>query len=93
MSYKHFGLAAGFAVAANAFMIPSTMSAPEIKDDGINALKSFNPMKMANDDAAKESGHVVKLECPGCEVAGAQGVPMSLVRYRYSTIQVYERRC
>lgn len=85
MTYKHLGLVAGFALAADAFMIPSTMSAPEVKGDGLEALKAFDPTKMANDDTAKASGRITKLDCPACQVEGVDDLQMSLVR-RYGSL-------
>ena len=82
MTNKLFGVAASFALAANAFMIPSTMSLPELKEDGLDALKAFDPLGQLHDAKARESGRVTRLACPGCQLAGAEGVPMSLVSLR-----------
>ncbi|KAI9726942.1 MAG: hypothetical protein M1828_000290 [Chrysothrix sp. TS-e1954] len=62
MISRSVGLAAGFALAANAFMIPSTTS---LKPEGF--LKGMQQL-------TQPSSRMIKLACPGCSVpeAGAQ---------------------
>ena len=60
-------------------MIPSTMSIPDAKGDGAEAINAFDPSRLMNDNAAKQEGYIVKLECPGCQIEGSEGARMSLV--------------
>lgn len=61
---RSVGLTASLALAANAFMIPSTMTVPNLN------LEALNPAQYIQDNSAK----VVKLPCPGCSFEGAHGV-------------------
>lgn len=51
-------VAATFALAANAFIVPSTVSAPDVKADGLDALTGV------------AGERVVKIGCPGCSFEG-----------------------
>ena len=79
MSFKvHTGVVATvFALAADAFMIPSTMSVPEAKGEGIEALKTLDPFRLT--DTSQYPGQIVKLPCPKCELPGGFDADMSLV--------------
>lgn len=74
MSFRSAGLTASLALAANAFMVPSTMSMPDANVDGLD------PVIAAHDDSAR----IVKVACPGCSFEGADGskdVDNSMVGY------------
>lgn len=67
------GLWATLALAANAdaFMIPSTMSLPHIKGNGLEALKNFNLAdKLSGAGHVVANERIVKLGCPGCSFEG-----------------------
>ncbi|KAL9056263.1 MAG: hypothetical protein Q9162_003054 [Coniocarpon cinnabarinum] len=76
MTLKWLGVLAGVALAADAFMIPSTVSMPEAKGDGIEALKALDPSKLVN---PQSPGQIVKLPCPKCQLPGGISADMSLI--------------
>ena len=60
------GLVAGFALAANAFMIPSIIALPR---DKLDAFKALDVSKVPGAEGAP---HYVKLDCPGCSFDGPE---------------------
>jgi hypothetical protein len=58
MSPSKLGLFASLALAANAVLIPPSMTAAELGDDNALETLAINPFK-----------RVVAVECPGCPVA------------------------
>ncbi len=69
MIAHNLGLAAAFTLVANSFMIPSTMSVPELKGDGIQSIRGDHGLKaleMSNLRTTGHEGRLVKLNCPEC---------------------------
>ncbi|KAI9672767.1 MAG: hypothetical protein M1831_000202 [Alyxoria varia] len=64
VSMQPVGILAGFALAANAFMIPSTVSMPEAKVEDFKALD----LPIAGGEQTK----IVKLDCPKCSFPGSK---------------------
>ncbi|KAF2625747.1 hypothetical protein BU25DRAFT_412401 [Macroventuria anomochaeta] len=62
MSPNKLGLFASLALAANAVLIPPSMTAAELGDDNALETLAINPFK-----------RVVAVECPGCAVATLEG--------------------
>lgn len=91
MITHNLGLAAAFALVANSFIIPSTISVPELMGDGIPSIKGDHGLKaleMSNLRTAGPEGRLVKLNCPECSsllgdggVAASSPEEISLVSY------------
>lgn len=62
MSPSKLGLFASLALAANAILIPPSMTAAELGDDNALETLAINPSK-----------RTVAVECPGCAVATLDG--------------------
>lgn len=90
MAFRTLAATAAFALAAEAFMIPSTISLPGVEVDGEGEFRALRmpdalPEQLKNLHMGVSQAHQdtavtkVSLECPGCSFKGPADAPVDWV--------------